>query len=70
MLEVALGRKAVGWQEKWAKSVGEAVGYTLFSDGSSSHHFLCLREVFLLSLRTKTVKARHQSDINRAFIPN
>ena len=63
MFEVAPGRKAVEWQGKWAKSVGEAVDYTLFSDGSSSHHFPFLREVFLLSLRTKTVKAHNRLDI-------
>lgn len=63
MFEVALGRKAVRWQGKRAKSVGEAVDCTLFSDGSSSHHFPCVKDVFLLSPRTKTVKAHNRLDI-------
>lgn len=30
MFEVALGREARGWQEKWGRSVGEAVGILLY----------------------------------------
>lgn len=47
MFEVALGRRASGWQEKWARSIGETIGFFSFflMVISLIITFLCVRKV-------------------------